>query len=46
MRMTFSEIVTYCRLINEMEMVASIMLPLMRVTIEIGPGMLSLGKEF
>jgi len=46
MRMAFSEIVADCRLVNEMEMVQSIMLPLMRVTIEIGLGMLSFGKKF
>ena len=36
MRMAFSKIVTDGRLVNEMEMVPSIVLPLMRVTIEIG----------
>ena len=46
MRMAFAKIVTDCRLVNEMEMVPSIMLPLMRVTIEIGPGMFSFGKKF
>ena len=42
----FSEIVADCRLVNEMEMIPLIMLPLMRVTIEIGLGMLSFGKKF
>ena len=46
MRMTFSKIVTYCRLINEMEVIPSIMLPLMRMAIEISSSMLSFGKEF
>ena len=46
MRMAFSKIVADCRLVNEMEMVPSIMLPLMRVTIEIGLGMFSCGKKF
>ncbi len=46
MRMAFSEIVTDCRLVDEMEMVTLIMLPLMRVAIDIGPGMLSFGKQF
>ena len=45
MRMAFSEIVTDCRLVDEMEMVPSIILPLMRVAIDIGPGMLSFGKN-
>ena len=39
MRMAFSEIVADCRLVNEMEIVQSIILPLMRVSIEIGLGM-------
>ena len=46
MGMAFSEIVADSRLVNEMEMIPSIMLPLMRVTIEIGLGMLSFGKKF
>ena len=46
MRMAFAEIVADCRLVNEMEMGPSIVLPLMGVTIEISPGMLSFGKEF
>ena len=44
--MSFPKIVTDCRLVDEIEMVPSIMLPLMRVAIEIGPGMLSSGKKF
>lgn len=42
----FSEIVADCRLVNEMEMIPLIMLPLIRVTIEIGLGMLSCSKKF
>ena len=45
MSMAFSEIVADCRLVNEIEMVPSIMLPLVRVAIYIGPGMLSFGKQ-
>ena len=44
MGMAFSEIVTDCGLVNEMEMVLLIMLPFMRVAIEIGPCMLVCGK--
>ena len=46
MRMAFSEIIADCRLVNEMEMVLAIVLPLMRVTIEIGSCMFSFGKQF
>ena len=46
MCMAFSKIVTDGRLIHEMEMAASIMLPLMCVAIEIGSSILSVGKEF
>ena len=46
MGMAFSKIVTDCRLVNEMEMVPSILLPLMRVAIDIGPSMPSFGKQF
>ena len=46
MCMAFSKIVTDGRLIHEMEMVASIMLPLMCVAIEIGSSIFSFGKEF
>ena len=46
MCMAFSKIVTDGRLIHEMEMAASIMLPLMRVAIEIGFSIFSFGKEF
>ena len=44
MRMAFPEIVADCRLVNEMKMIPSIMLPLMRVPIKIGLGVLSFGK--
>ncbi len=46
MCMAFSKIVTDGRLIHEMEMAASIMLPLMCVAIEIGSSIFSFGKEF
>ena len=46
MCMAFSKIVTDCRLVNEMEMVLPIILPLMRVAIEIGPGMFSFSEKF
>ena len=46
MCMAFSKIVTDGRLIHEMEMVASLMLPLMCVAIEIGSSIFSFGKEF
>ena len=45
MCMAFSKIVTDGRLIHEMEMAASIMLPLMCVAIEIGSSIFSFGKE-
>ena len=45
MRMAFSKIVTDCRLVDEMEMVPSIMLPLVCVAMKIGPGMLSFGEQ-
>ena len=41
MGVAFSEIVANRRLVDEIEMVESIILPLMRVAIDIGPGMLS-----
>ena len=46
MSMAFSKIVTNCRLVNKMKMVQPIMLPFMRVAIEIGSCMLSFGKQF
>ena len=46
MCMAFSKIVTDGRLIHEMEMAASIMLPLMCVAIKIGSSIISFGKEF
>ena len=41
--MAFSEIVTHGWLVNEMEVVALIMLPFMRMAIKISPGMISFG---
>ena len=46
MRMAFAKIVADGRLVNEVEMVPLIMLPLMGVAIEIGLGMFSFGKKF
>ena len=45
MGMAFSKIVTDRGLINEAEMVPSIILPLMRVSADISSCMLSFGKE-
>jgi hypothetical protein len=39
--MAFAEIVTHGRLVDEMELIALIMLPFVRVTIKVGSGMLS-----
>ena len=46
MRMAFAKIVADCGLVDEMEMVELIILPLMRVTIKISLGMFSFGKQF
>jgi hypothetical protein len=43
--MAFSEIITDGRLVDEMKMGPSIILPLMRVAVKIGPSMLSFGKK-
>ena len=43
--MAFAEIVADCRLADEMEMVPSVILPLVSVTVEIGPGMLAFAKQ-
>ena len=45
MGMTFSEVITYGRLVDKMELVLSIMLPFMGVAVKIGPGMLSFGEQ-
>ena len=39
----FSEVITYGRLVDEMEMTSTILLPFMGVSVKVGPGMLSLG---
>ena len=44
MRMAFAKIVADGWLVNEMEMLPSIILPLMGVAIEIASGMFSFGK--
>ena len=43
--MVFAEIVTHGRLVNEMEVIALIMLPFVRVTIKVGSGMLMFGEQ-
>ena len=42
--MAFAKIVADGRLVDKMEVVASIMLPFVRVTIKVGSGMLSFGE--
>ena len=44
MGMAFAKIVTHGRLINEMEVIALIMLPFVRMTIKVGSGMLAVLK--
>lgn len=46
MGMAFTEIVADCRLVDKMKMIPLILLPFMRVAIEIGLCMLSFGKHF
>ena len=41
--LAFSEVITYGRLVDEMEMTSTILLPFMGVSVKVGPGMLSLG---
>ena len=43
MGMAFAKIVAYGRLVNELEMVAFILLPFVRMAVKVGPGMLSFG---
>ena len=45
MGMAFAKIVTDRRLVDEMKVVALIMLPFMRMAVKIGPGVLSFGEQ-
>ena len=44
MGMAFTKIVANGRLVDEMEVVALIVLPFVRMPVKIGPGMLSFGE--
>ena len=43
--MAFPEVIAYGRLVNELEMVALILLPFVRMAVKVGPGMLSFGEQ-